>query len=128
MQVLEEAGGWREVLSLFKSEHSSEMDRYPNRFMILLIDFDYKRDYKDDRLNEAKAAIPDHLTERVFILGAKKDPEALKRAGLGSFEEIGSSLAKDCREDRYDTWGHDMLKHNANELARLRKALRPILF
>src|SRR2546426_1105811 len=76
MQVLPEVGGWREVLECFKSDHVIEMDRNPHRFMVLLIDFDGH----EDRLDIAKAAIPDQLTERVFILGALSNPEDLKAA------------------------------------------------
>ena len=91
--------------------------------MVLLIDFDGK----EDRLEEAKAGIPGHLTDRVFVLGAWTEPEALK-ADLGSYETIGLALAKDCREGTDTTWGHDLLRHNATELDRLRKHVRPILF
>ena len=65
IQVLEEVGGWSEVLNRFTSDHVIEMDRYPQRFMVLLIDFDRQK----DRLDKAKAAVPGHLTERVFVLG-----------------------------------------------------------
>jgi hypothetical protein len=81
-----------------------------------------------DRIKEMKAAIPEHLTERVFILGALKEPEALRSAGLGSLEKIGLSLAKDCREGTETTWRHDLLRHNADELVRLHQHVRPILF
>ncbi len=36
--------------------------------------------------------------------------------------------AQDCREDTDTIWGHDLLRHNASELARLRHQVRPILF
>jgi hypothetical protein len=57
MQVLPVARGWIRVLELFQSVHVAEMDRYPQRFMILLIDFDGL----DERLTEAKAQIPPHV-------------------------------------------------------------------
>jgi hypothetical protein len=123
MQVLPVAGGWIRVLEQFKSDHLNIMVGNPNRFMILLIDFDGRA----ERLNMAKAAIPDELADRVFILGAFNEPEALK-VELGSFENIGSSLADDCRDDTYTTWGHQLLQHNAGELDRLREYVRPILF
>src|SRR5437868_5481026 len=95
IQVLEEAGGWMNVLNLFKSDHLIGMERYPKRFMVLLIDFDGQ----EDRLDNAKTAIPDHLTERVFILGTLSEPEALK-ADLGaSYEDIGSRMAQSCRDE-----------------------------
>jgi hypothetical protein len=58
------------------------MDRYTERSMVLLIDFD--RD--EGRAEYAKRRIPERLSDRVFVLGALTDPEALKRAGLGSYE------------------------------------------
>jgi hypothetical protein len=44
MQVLEEAGGWIEVLNRFKSDHVGQMGKYKDRFMVLLIDFDGRKD------------------------------------------------------------------------------------
>src|SRR5262249_13953650 len=123
IQVLEEAGGWNEVLNRFRSDHIIEMHRYPHRFMVLLIDFDGR----EDRLDNAKAIIPDHLKDRVFILGTWSEPEAL-RQDLGSYETIGLKMAKDCREETDTTWGHNLLRHNASELDRLRMHVRPILF
>ena len=124
MQVLPVAGGWNEVLSRFGSVHAMEMERCQDRFMVLLIDFDGKQ----DRLTEAKAKIPAHLAERVFILGALSTPEALKKANLGSYDEIGRALAKDCREGSETIWGHELLQHNKPELERMLHHLRPILF
>ncbi len=123
MQVLRVAGGWNGVLSLFKLEHEVEMKRCRYRSMVLLIDFDGE----EDRLTKAKAAIPEDLTDRVFVVGAWTEPEALKGA-LGAYEEIGRALAKDCREGTDNIWGHELLKHNASELDRLREHVRPILF
>jgi len=124
IQVLEEVGGWREVLNRFNIDHARGMDRFNQRYMILLIDFDDT----PTRLNEAKASIPDHLTERVFVLGARTDPEALRQAKLGSYETIGLAMAQDCREDTNTIWDHDLLRHNAGEIERLREHVRPFLF
>src|SRR5438067_223278 len=105
MQVLPEAGGWENVLTLFNSDYIAAMDRYPCRFMILLIDFDGQQ----DRLTTAKAAVPDRLVERVFILGVLTEPEALK-ADLGTYDSIGSALAQDCREETNTIWGRNLLQ------------------
>jgi hypothetical protein len=123
MQVLEEAGGWQEVLNRFKTDHLHDMDRYDKRFMVLLIDFDGR----EDRLNTVKSTIPDRLKERVFVLGSWSQPEELRQY-LGSYETIGLAMAKDCREDAEVTWAHWLLSHNADELNRLRTDVRPILF
>jgi hypothetical protein len=113
MQVLPLAGGWLNVLNLFKSDHVEEMHRFSQRFMILLFDFDGQVEHK---LQLAKTDfIPSDLADRVFILGALSEPEELK-PHLGSYETIGSKLAKDCREETDTTWGHPLLQHNASEL------------
>ncbi len=128
MQVLEVAGGWTEVLNLFASVHVNEMERDANRFMVLLIDFDGK----PDRLNRVRDVIPHHLSERVFVLGALTNPEALRQAlrptSLDSYEKIGSALADDCRNETDATWRHNLLRHNAGEVDRLRAHIRPVLF
>ncbi len=66
------------------------------------IDFDGKV----GRLQDVRARIPEHLAERVFVLGALTEPEALKQANLGPYEEIGLALACACREETDTTWGH----------------------
>jgi hypothetical protein len=124
IQVLQEAGGWQAVLKTFESDHVAGMDLYTERFMILLIDFD--RD--EGRAGYAKRSVPERLKDRVFILGALTEPEDLKRAGLGHYEAIGRALSEDCREGTDNTWGHDLLRHNANEITRLRQHVRQILF
>jgi hypothetical protein len=92
--------------------------------MVRLIDFDGV----EGRLQHANARIPEHLTDRVLILGVWSEPEPL-RADLGSsYESIGLALARDCREETDGVWGHDLLQHNAGELGRLRESVRPILF
>jgi hypothetical protein len=124
MQVLPAAGGWNEVLERFKSNHVIGMNRYSDRFMVLLIDFDGHQ----ERLTTAKAEIPEGLAERVFILGALTKPEALRQASLGSYEQIGLAMAKDCREGTETVWGHELLRHNAREIECLRQHVRPIVF
>ena len=123
IQVLPVAGGWSEVLNRFRTDHVNDMARCPHRFMVLLIDFDDDK----SRLEAAKGAIPQNLTQRVFVLGALSEPEALKNA-IGSYETIGSALARECREETDTTWGHALLRHNATELDRLRQDVRPFLF
>ncbi len=123
IQVLEPAGGWMRVLECFKSDHVRAMETCPLRSMVLLIDFDGKK----DRMNLAKEVIPSHLTERVFVLGVLTEPEDLRKASLGSYETIGRAMAKDCREETDTTWGHDLLQHSAGEIGRLRDSVRPFL-
>ena len=92
--------------------------------MILLIDFDGN----SDRLKLARLRIPQHLSDRVFVLGVLTEPEKLKSAGLGTYEIIGREIATKCRENADAIWSHELLRHNAGEVARLRQHVRPILF
>ena len=48
------------------------------------------------------------------------EPEDLKKAALGPYETIGMLVAKDCREETDTTWGHGLLRHNADEIGGLR--------
>jgi hypothetical protein len=123
-QILNPPGGWTKVLETFESDHVGAMDRNPRRFLILLIDFDNNI----DRLAFAKGKVPQRLADRVFVLGALSKPESLRSAGLGSYEEIGTRMAKDCLEEDEATWSHELLNHNADELSRLRTHIVPILF
>jgi hypothetical protein len=122
LRVLRVAGGWANALQLLPT---LEMDRWPHRFVVILIDFD---NHFAARLQSAQAQIPANLTDRVFILGSLDDPEALRKAGLGSYENIGAAMAEDCRQETDTTWGHALLQHNAGELDRLRQHVRPLLF
>ena len=124
IQVLEPARGWMNVLECFKSDHVRMMLACPNRYMVLLIDFDGH----EDRLRYAKKVIPERLIDRVFVLGVLTEPEDLRKAGFGNYETIGLALAKDCREETDGIWEHDLLRHNAAEIGRLRDRVRPFLF
>ncbi len=62
------------------------------------------------------------------MIGAWSNPEALKKAGLGTFEQIGRKLAEDCRTGSNNTWGHELHKHNAEELDRMTSRLKPVFF
>jgi hypothetical protein len=124
IQVLPEAGGWLSVCEKFVSEHVKGMRRYPERRLVLLLDFDGQ----SDRADRVKENVPEDLKSRVFLLGVQSEPEALKKAGLGSFEEIGRGLGKECHEGTKNGWTHNLLQHNASELDRLEQAVRGFLF
>jgi hypothetical protein len=124
MDVLRVARGRDKVLERFKLDHVTDMVNYPKRFMVLLMDFDGRKDL----LESARTSIPENLLNRVFVLGVLTEPEALKAALGRTYEEIGLAMADDCRDGTDTTWGHDLLRHNASELERLRKHVCSILF
>jgi hypothetical protein len=124
LQVLRPAGGWTKVVDIFHSEHIAAMDRHSARLLVLVIDCDGRQ----DRIGNIRAAVPDHLKDRVFVLGAWTEPEELKAALGQHYEEIGSNMADDCRNQTDAIWGHELLRHNVEELMRLRQHVVPILF
>jgi hypothetical protein len=121
MQVLEEADGWTKAVENLKSAHFPAMEFDPNRFVVLLIDCDGK----PERLDEVRADVPSNLADRVFVLGARTNPEKL---GVGDKESFGGLLAEDCRGGTSKAWGHELLKHNSAEIDRMRAIVNPILF
>ena len=123
-QILSPSGGWRHVRDSFTSTHNAEMRRYPARLMVLLVDFDESPTRLQDVLSEVDSSVSD----RVFVLGAHKEPEDLKTNLRSNFEKIGQALAADCQANTTQTWDHALLKHNAGELSRMNQRIRALLF
>lgn len=124
IQILPEVGGWTNVCEIFLLDHVKGMRKYLDRYLVLLLDFDNR----NDRREKVTERIPEDLRCRVFLLGVQSEPEALKQEGLGSFEDIGRRLAKECRDGIKGIWGHNLLRHNSNEIGRLEQAVRSFLF
>jgi len=124
IQVLPCAGGWKKVRDAFLSDHVTEMRKFRERYMVLLVDFDHE----SARFNRMTARIPEDLAKRVFVIGVWSEPEELPRVGLGSKEVVGRKLASECYDETRDVWDHGLLRHNADELGRMTALLRPILF
>lgn len=124
IQILVEAGGWSHVRDEFLKSHQNSMRRFPERRIVLLLDFDNN----GSRRSEIENKVSPDLKERVFLIGVKSNPEGLKQAGLGTFEEIGRLLAVECRDELRDLWRHRLLQDNLTELERLRTSVRPFLF
>ncbi|MEA5513247.1 hypothetical protein [Nodularia sp. UHCC 0506] len=124
IQILPIADGWPKVVSKFTNVYVSEMQKYPQSMMLLLVDFDER----EDRFSYVESHIPEHLKSRVFILGVKSNPESLKKDIQKKFEAIGEALAKDCSENKNELWGHPLLIHNKTELERMIVSVKPFLF
>jgi hypothetical protein len=124
IQVLPYVGGWRVVIEKFIINFIPTMRQYPNRWFVLLIDFDRQ----EDRLDYIKQRIPNDVKDRVFVLGTLSNPEEL-RSSLGkSLEAIGESLSANCSDNTDGLWGHELLKHNETELKRMISSVKPFLF
>lgn len=120
IKILPVAGGWTKVRDSFLANEVGGMEMWPQRHVFLLVNFDKS----PTRLADVMKEIPAHLRARVYVLGVWSEPEDLK---LGSKEKTGKAMARDCREETATTWDDPLLRHNADELARLRLRVRPIL-
>ncbi len=119
------AGGWMPALTLFETDYVSYLRKFQKGNVVVLIDFDGEG---DTRRTTCEQKVPDDLKERVFFLGTRDEPEALRREIKLSLESIGESAARDCAQNQTQFWGHDHLTHNLTELSRLLPIAHPILF
>lgn len=124
IQVLPAAGGWTHVVESFLTDHVSDMRRWQERRMVLVIDCD------DDltRVAAVRERIPKDVGGRVLILGARMTPEVLRGSVGKSYEVIGRELARECAERKNDVWSDPQLVHNEAELGQLADDLRGVLF
>ena len=125
IKVMPLARGWPNVLATFHDEYIQTLRNYPLAHVVLLIDFD---DEVEKRKATFEQAIPNDLKSRVFVVGAKDNPETLKKVMQISLEEIGKTLAVDCNLGTVQHWSHDQLQHNDTERQRMVQILKPFLF
>lgn len=125
VQVMPPANGWPGVLDKFTTQYITYLRNNQKGYLILLIDFD--NNYEKQR-NRFQKAIPDDLNERVFVVGAKETPEALRQSLGNSYERIGAELAENCYKGVDGIWTHDHLKHNEPDRIKLLQSVKSILF
>lgn len=128
IQVLQPLGGWLKVKQSLADRQLAGLRTYPNRLLVLIIDYDGID--TGTRFSDVQAAVPEEFRHRVFILGARTDPEQLKRStpGRPSLEKIGRALAEDCLAGTQSTWSQPELDCNLGELERMRATVGPCLF
>lgn len=125
IQVMPPAGGWSEVLRIFRTEYVPRLRQFPKGHVVMVIDYDGA--YANRRI-DFEREIPNDLKDRVFVIGAKQTPEELKAQLGGSFDEIGRTLADDCFNDANTVWSHDHLRHNDPDRNRLISVVKAFLF
>jgi len=123
LQILPPAGGWAVARDKLKAVHLPELSKYPQRIMVVLVDFDGRPERRQEILGDIQGAV----LSRIFVLGVFSEPERLK-AALGSYEKIGRELAAGCAANTEDAWGHELLAHNAEEATRLMAIAGLVLF
>ena len=119
IRVKQPAGGWIKAV-----EQAGQELKEANARAVAVIDFDDN----DRRYEDAIERIPEGLRDRVAIVGCRKEPVDLRRAKLGSLEEIGGQLAEGRYSGSPTIWEHELLSHNAGEIGRVRQTLCPLLF
>ena len=124
MQILPFSGGWKNVLESFLLEYQPTMQNLPNRYVVLVIDFDKS----ENRLQHIKDQIDSNVLARVFILGASLEAEDLRRSVGANLETIGQLLAQDCENQTMNIWGNALFEPLQDEIERAQKILRPIIF
>lgn len=122
-QVQRSAGGWPSARDELNNLVAS-MRNTPRRRVLVLVDFDED----GTRRSEVLRDLPEDLRDRVFLLGVWSNPERLQNAlGHRSREVIGRELAAECLNSQHSLWTHTLLRHNADELLRLRTQVLPFL-
>lgn len=113
------AGGWLRAVERVDSDYRGYLRDFPEAQLVILIDLDGDL----ERPALVRSRLSEDVRDRVFILGAANEPEDLRRAGLGSYEAIGTAMARDCRDGSLAVWGQEGLRHNLPEAQRLRERL-----
>jgi hypothetical protein len=125
IQVLNPAGGWGKVLDSFLEDHVADLRKWPQRHLVLLIDFD---DLVDSRTEQFVSQFPPDVRDRIFLLGTQGEPEPLRKQCGDSLENIGKALAAECYRNESHLWNHELLAHNESERLRLNAKVKSILF
>lgn len=133
VQTLPYLKGWQSVVDSVLNKQLQELARYPERELLLVIDFDKDPARATTIRQHIRAALekrqlPYEFEQRVHILGALMEAEDLRRALGQSLEEVGQEAAQQCHENRSALWLHDLLKHNQEDVKHLTMAFRRLLF
>lgn len=121
-------GGFDSVHLLLTNEKSillKELNKFPKAYVLALIDADsdnYPHSQKG-KIDTLKTAIDVKYQDRVFIIGSKIEAEDIKQViiGQGKWKTVSQKLEDSCKNDHCQLWQDDMLKHNLDEISRLKQ-------
>ena len=116
------ANGW---IKAVEKINNMELNEYQGRHLVLVIDFD--NDFSN-RFKEIQDKIDNDIKNRVYILGASKEPKNLKDSHNKNLEAIGKDIAIECENNSHAWLKDEMLKHNKAEIIRLEQDVKPFLF
>ncbi len=115
IQILSPAAGWSKALNRIQSDLAERLRQRRNAYLALLIDFDGNY---DDRREQFELATPIELHDRVFVLGAKEEPESIRSSLRITLEKLGVALAEECLGGTTAYWSSPALAHNKPDLDR----------
>ncbi|MFP4305690.1 MAG: hypothetical protein ACLFRG_06720 [Desulfococcaceae bacterium] len=123
IQILPPPGGWKKTIDFFIENHIEPIQKYAERRVMLLVDFDNDA----NRFHMISGHIPTAIRNRVFVLGCLSEPEQLRNNTRMSYEMIGKILAEDCVDGTDRLWSHPMLRSNRREIVRFKPTFRALL-
>lgn len=125
--------GWQSTAEAIKLVN---MARYPDTHLVLVIDLDRRGAHHIDFLKQEINQSP--YKDRVYVIGGTKDAQALQRSfspansiGKVSVQEVGRSIADQCFKDEScieGVWSDPSLSYNADELVRLCRKVKDVIF
>lgn len=116
IQIMPIAGGWPALFDLFRKEYASYVRKYPKAHIVLIVDFDDDIESRLRQYDRVLSEFPDRAVweNRVYLLGATKDPEQLSSHLKLTKTQIGLQLAEECERGEFDLWNHELLAHNCD--------------
>jgi hypothetical protein len=141
MSVEKPDGGWPHVRTRLEEIEIPGLRKYPDRILIVAIDLDNS----PGRIAHFLEVVPEDLKSRVLILGSHDEAETLKTELApilaenklpNSFENVGSLLASECRDNILPLQGDKIARAwDTPQLAQVQEAatgfralVHPIIF
>lgn len=127
IDVKKPCAGWVKVFDQFVVKHKKILDKSPHAVILLVMDFDDKKEGNETsfekRKNKFNDLVEDKYKNRVFLLGTNhKESEDLKKLfKLSNFEDIGKKLVEGCPNSDLKNWDNKHLNCNLSEIDRMRK-------
>lgn len=117
--------GFDDVLFQLTNSNSTtlkELNKYPNAYILAITDADMDS-HQESNIDTLKKSIKGIYRNRIFVLGSKYEAENIKKEiiGQGKWRRLAKELESSCQNDSCELWHNDMLKHNLDEIVRLRQ-------
>lgn len=102
-----------------------ELNQFSRAYVLALIDADLDNHpcSQKGKIDKLKTEIDTKYQDRIFIIGSRIEAEDIKRKiiGKGSWKKVVQKLEESCKDDNCQLWQDEILKHNLDEIARLKQ-------